>query len=99
VYPGTPYYDDATETRPNLYTYTDPKNGDRLHAHAVDHLSDQNFYKGVPGSYQSFVYTDNLTAGELCELRDDVEADVRRQLAIPYPTAAAEVNFEHSMGM
>jgi anaerobic magnesium-protoporphyrin IX monomethyl ester cyclase len=97
VYPGTPYYDDATETAANLWTYVDPRNGDRLHARSVDHLSEQNFYKGVPGSYQSFVYTDNLSAEELCELRDDVEADVRRQLAIPYPTSAA-AQYEGSMG-
>jgi radical SAM superfamily enzyme YgiQ (UPF0313 family) len=97
VYPGTPYYDDATETAPGLWTYVDPKNGDRLHARMVDHLSETNFYKGVPGSYTSYVHTDNLTADELCELRDDVESDVRRQLAIPYPTAAA-ARYEGSMG-
>lgn len=97
VYPGTPYYDDATETGPGLYTYVDPRNGDRLHARAVDHLADESFYKGVPGSYQSFVHTDYLDAETLCGLRDDVEADVRRQLAIPYPTSAA-AKFEGSMG-
>jgi anaerobic magnesium-protoporphyrin IX monomethyl ester cyclase len=97
VYPGTPYYDDATETAPGQYTYVDPRNGDRLHARSVDHLSDQNFYKGIPGSYQSFVHTDSLTAEDLCGLRDDVEADVRRQLAIAYPTSAA-AQFEASMG-
>jgi anaerobic magnesium-protoporphyrin IX monomethyl ester cyclase len=98
VYPGTPYYDDATETAPGQYTYVDPRNGDRLHARSVDHLSDQNFYKGIPGSYQSFVHTDCLSAEDLCGLRDDVEADVRRQLAIAYPTSAAALNYEHSMG-
>jgi anaerobic magnesium-protoporphyrin IX monomethyl ester cyclase len=98
VYPGTPYFDDATEEQPDAWTYRDPKNGDALHAVDVNHLSDTNFYKGVPGSYRSFVYTDHLSAEELCALRDDLEADVRNQLQIPYPTAAAEINFEHSMG-
>lgn len=97
VYPGTPYYDDATETAPGLWTYVDPRNGDRLHARHVDHLADANFYKGVPGSYTSYVHTDHLTAEALCELRDDVERDVRAQLAIPYPTAAA-MRYEGSMG-
>lgn len=97
VYPGTPYYDDATETAPGIWTYVDPRNGDRLHARHVDHLAHENFYKGVPGSYTSFVHTDYLTAEELCGLRDDVERDVRRQLAIPYPTAAA-MRYEGSMG-
>jgi anaerobic magnesium-protoporphyrin IX monomethyl ester cyclase len=99
VYPGTPYYDDARETQPGVYTYTDRKTGDRLHGVNVDHLADANFYKGVPGSYRSFVYTDHLSAEDLCGLRDDVEADVRAQLAIPYPQAFSAMNYEHSMGM
>jgi len=98
VYPGTPYYDDAREESKGVWTYHDPRNGDRLHAFNVDQFEHENFYKGVPGSYRSFVYTDHLSADELCALRDDVEADVRQRLAIPYPTAAAEINFEHSMG-
>jgi hypothetical protein len=32
-------------------------------------------------------------------MRDAVEAEVRTRLKIPYPTAAAAVNYEHSMGM
>lgn len=99
VYPGTPYYDDAREEQRGIWTYRDPKNGDRLHAYPVDQLSHENFYKGVPGSYRSFVYTDALSAEDLCTLRDDVEADVRQRLAIPYPTNAAAINFDHSMGM
>lgn len=98
VYPGTPYYDDARESQPGIWTYTDPKNGDQLHARHVDHLAEQNFYKGIPGSYQSFVHTDALSAEDLCALRDDVERDVRSQLAIAYPTSAAALNYEHSMG-
>jgi len=97
VYPGTPYFDDAREEQPGVWTYRDPRNGDVLHAIDVNQLAHENFYKGVPGSYRSFVYTDQLTSEELCALRDDVESDVRAQLAIPYPTAAAS-SFEHSMG-
>lgn len=98
VYPGTPYYDDARQEIPGVWTYADPRNGDRLHAYPVDQLSHENFYKGVPGSYKSFVYTDALSAEDLCALRDDVEADVRQKLAIPYPTSAAALSYEHSMG-
>jgi radical SAM superfamily enzyme YgiQ (UPF0313 family) len=97
VYPGTPYFDDAREHIPGIWTYTDRKNGDRLHAYHVDYLRDQSFYKGAPGAYRSFVFTDALTASDLCELRDDVEDEVRRKLQIPYPTAAS-ATFEHSMG-
>lgn len=99
VYPGTPYFDEAVESKPDVWTYTDKRSGDRLHAYNVDHLTDVNFYKGVPGSYQSFVYTDALSPEQLCALRDEVEADVRSHLAIPYPTSTAAINYEHSMGM
>lgn len=98
VYPGTPYFDDANEETPGVWTYRDRKNGDALHAYPVDHLKDVNFYKGVPGSYRSFVYTDALSPKELCALRDELESDVRTTLDIPYPSSASEVNFEHSMG-
>jgi radical SAM superfamily enzyme YgiQ (UPF0313 family) len=99
VYPGTPYFDDARERTPGVWTYTDPKSGDRLHAYPVDHLSDVPFYKGTPGSYHAYVYTDHVSAEDLCALRDDLEADVRSALDIPYPTAAPAVQYEHSMGM
>jgi anaerobic magnesium-protoporphyrin IX monomethyl ester cyclase len=98
VYPGTPYFDDAKETQPGVWTYTDPRNGDTLHAYPVDHLADVPFYKGTPGSYQSFVYTDHVSAQELCRLRDDLESEVRSALSIPYPTAAPALQFDHSMG-
>jgi anaerobic magnesium-protoporphyrin IX monomethyl ester cyclase len=62
VYPGTPYFDDARESAPGIWTYNDPRNGDRLHADPVDHLADLPFYKGIPGTYRSFVHTDYLSA-------------------------------------
>jgi anaerobic magnesium-protoporphyrin IX monomethyl ester cyclase len=98
TYPGTPYYDDARESSQGIWTYVDPRNGDRLHAYHVDHLTDQSFYKGTPGSYRSFVFTDYLTAEQICQRRDALEAEVRSALKIPYPTAAAALNWEHSMG-
>jgi radical SAM superfamily enzyme YgiQ (UPF0313 family) len=97
IYPGTPYYDDSVE-RDAVWTYT-AKNGDRLHSHNTDQFKDVNFYKGVPHNYQSFVWTDALSAKDLVQLRDEVEDGVRRQLGIPYPTSNAALNFEHSMGM
>lgn len=98
VYPGTPYFDDARETTPGLWTYTDPRSGDRLHAYPVDHLEDLPFYKGTPGQYRSFVYTDALSAEALCAAREALEAEVRGALRIPYPVAAAALQYEHSMG-
>lgn len=99
VYPGTPYFDDAIETEPGRWTYADPRNGDRLYAYPVDHLKDVNFYKGIPGSYRSFVYTDALSPDELCALRDALEDDVRTRLRIPYPSGPSAVQYEHSMGL
>lgn len=83
----------------DIYTYTDSKNGDRLHAVSVNHLTDVNFYKGIPGEYQSFVWTDHLSRKELVHLRDNVEDDVRRKLGIPYPAGPSAKQYEHSMGL
>jgi anaerobic magnesium-protoporphyrin IX monomethyl ester cyclase len=98
VYPGTPYWDDAVEATPGVWTYTDQKSGDRLHAYPVDHLKDVNFYKGIPGEYRSFVFTDTMTPEALVAARDNLEADVRAQLGIAWPSTPAEVQYEHSMG-
>ena len=32
TYPGCPYYDDAVETAPGIWTYTAPKSGDHFEA-------------------------------------------------------------------
>lgn len=97
VYPGTPYHDEAVETAPGVWTYT-ARNGDRLHARSIDQLRDTPYYKGIPGQYESFVWTDQLTAQDLVRLRDETERTVRATLGIPWPTGAAAVQYEHSMG-
>lgn len=98
VFPGTPYYDDAREQPNGHWTYVDPRNGDRLHALPMDPMSEVAFYKGIPGSYKSFVYTDALSPEEMVTTRDAIEAEVRSALRLSYPTAVAAVNYEHSMG-
>lgn len=98
VYPGTPYYEDAVETAPGVWTYT-AKNGDRLHAQNIDHLRDVNFYKGIPKEYKSFVWTDTLSREDLVRLRDDTEEACRSRLGIAYPSSAVSRDYEHSMGM
>jgi len=95
VYPGTPYHDDA-ELCGEHYRYE--FNGDVLYSMDMDFTKDAAYYKGAPGEYHSFVWTDYLTARQLVGLRDEVEEHVRYKLRIPYPTAAAAVNYEHSMG-
>jgi radical SAM superfamily enzyme YgiQ (UPF0313 family) len=98
TYPGTPYFDEAAETLPGVWTYTCLKNGDRLHSVEVDYHRMAEYYKGVPGQYRSYVYTDHVTGEELVQLRDWLEQDVRTQLKIPFNRSAAGVRFEHSMG-
>jgi hypothetical protein len=100
TYPGTPYFDHAVETSPMVWTYTAPKSGDRLHAYETDFVNDAaSYYKGVPGQYQSRVFTDYLTADGIVSLRDELEADVRRQLGVPFNAGAPGVRYEASMGM
>ena len=98
TYPGTPYFDEAIEASPGIWTYTYPKTGDRLHSIEVDYREVAEYYKGVPGEYTSYTFTDYLSAEKLVQLRDWLEADVRSRLSIPYNTATPAVRYEHSMG-
>lgn len=97
TYPGTPYYDEAVETGPGVWTFT-AKSGDRLHARDVDFLKEAAYYKGAPGEYESFVWTDYLSAGEIVALRDELERDVRRELHLPYNQGQPGVRYESSIG-
>lgn len=98
TYPGTPYFDEAVETSPDVWTYTFQRTGDRLHSLAVDYRQVAEYYKGIPGSYRAFVYTDSLSPEDLVQSRDRLERDVRQALGIPYPTSLAAIRYEHSMG-
>lgn len=100
TYPGTPYYDDAVPhpTLSHVWTYT-AKNGDTLHAYEVDYTVTADYYKGDPdGGYKAYVFTDYLSADELVTLRDELEAEVRETLRIPFNPGAPGVRFETSMG-
>jgi radical SAM superfamily enzyme YgiQ (UPF0313 family) len=101
TYPGTPYYDFAepNSLKENVWTYTQPQTGDRLHAYEVDYTVCADYYKGDPqGGYRSFVYTDFLSAEEIVSLRNDVENNVRKKLGIQFNPGAAALRYEHSMG-
>jgi radical SAM superfamily enzyme YgiQ (UPF0313 family) len=101
TYPGTPYYDLAVphDSMSDVWTYTHPKTGDRLHSRQVDYTVCADYYKGDPnGGYRSFVFTDYLSAEELVTLRDTVERDVRKALNIPFNPGAPALRYEHSMG-
>lgn len=96
VYPGTPYNDDAVEVEHPVYRYD--AFGDALYFDAIDFHQEQAFYKGTPGEYRSYVWTDYLTRERIVELRDEVEDEVRRKLGIAWPKAAGGVQYEASMG-
>ncbi len=98
TYPGSPYYDQAVEMSPGVWTYT-AKNGDRLHAYELDHSRTADYYKGQPdGGYRAYVYTDEMTSEQLVSTRDALEKQTRLMLKIPFNPSAAAVNYEHSMG-
>ena len=99
TYPGTPYYDlsVAHDTLPGVWTYT-ARSGDRLHARDIDFSTTADYYKGAPGTYQAYVFTDHMTSEQLAVARDRVESEVRAKLNIPFNQARASILYDHSMG-
>lgn len=110
-YPGSPYFDESTHAAispsaaarhgvdpDNVWTYAHPKTHDRLHMTDVDYSTVVDFYKGAPGAYRSYTWTDELTSADLVRMRDELEARVRANLGIPYNAGAPGIQFEASMG-
>jgi len=97
-YPGSPYYDKSVRNDDGSWTFT-AKSGDRLHMDDVDFTQDAAYYKGVPGSYVSHVWTDYLSRKDIVGLRDQVEKVVRERLGIPFNATGAAIQYEASMGM
>ena len=100
-YPGTPYHDEAHphDSLSDVWTYTDKKSGDKLHAYSVDYTMTAEYYKGDPsGGYHSYVFTDHLSGEEIVRLRDELEKEVREKLNIPFNPGAPGVRYEHSFG-
>ncbi len=105
TYPGTPYYDEAvlspelSTPQQQVFTYTQPQTGDRLHSWDVDYTRTSDYYKGDPeGGYKAFVFTDTLSSEEIVNLRNWVEEDVRDKLNITFNPGRAALRYEHSMG-
>lgn len=97
-YPGSPYYDDAVQ-EDGAWVYRAPKTEDKLYAKEVDYFKTADYYKGDPdGGYQSYVWTDFLSATMLVSERDRLEKVVRASLGIPFNPGAPAIRFEHSMG-
>lgn len=96
TYPGTNYFDLAVCVEEPVYVYE--TNGDHLYSENVDFTKELAFYKGRPGDYHAFVWTDYIDRQKLAQMRDEVEDEVRRKLGIPYPTSTAVQSIEHAMG-
>lgn len=102
-YPGSPYYDhalplDVPHSGRPVWVYT-CKNGDRLYQEEVDYSSEADYYKGDPDDgYSSHVWTDYVDANTLVARRNELEADVRKKLGIPFNPSRPAILYEHSMG-
>ena len=96
-YPGSPYYDHAVRTDGGDWVYT-AKSGDRLFMADVDFSENPQFYKGAPGDYKSYVWTEHLTRERIVIERDWVEQSVRHELGIPFYPTGSSLHYEHSMG-
>lgn len=96
VIPGSKYYDDSVMIKDGIWKYT--INGDNLYSIEVDNFTQFEYYKGIPGNYQSFVYTDYLTREKLVENRDWLEKSLLKKLNIQKVLNTNSSLYEHSMG-
>jgi anaerobic magnesium-protoporphyrin IX monomethyl ester cyclase len=106
AYLGTPYFDEAVRNPElsrklglDIWTYAFPKTGDRLHQISLDYTQAIANYKGKPGDYRSYVFTDTLTPEDIVRERDRVEEAVRAEFDIAASQGLAAKRFEHTMGM
>ena len=96
VIPGSKYYDDSVMVEDGIWKYT--TNGDTLYSVEVDNFTQYEYYKGIPGNYNSFVYTDYITREKLVESRDWLEKSVLDKLNIQKVLNTNSSLYEHSMG-
>lgn len=102
-YPGSPYYDhalpmDVLPGSKQVWVYV-CKNGDRLYQEEVNYAAEADYYKGDPNDgYSSHVWTDYLSAVTLVARRNELEAEVRKKLGIPFYQSRPATFYKHSMG-
>ena len=96
-YPGSPYFDQSEPLKAGTWLYQ-AKTGERLYSCELDYAQDAEFYKGVAGSYVSYVWTDHLSADDLVRVRDEAERVTRRELGLPAIQTVQARQVEHSMG-
>lgn len=96
-YPGAPYFDQGVKDG-DKYTFTSKDTGDKLYQAELDYTTQADYYKGIPGNYNSYVWTDFIDAQSLVKARDELESDVRKALNIPFNPSSPARKYEHSMG-
>lgn len=99
-YPGSPYFDFSVPhpTEPGVWVYTQGRTGAVLYSKEVDFGKESSYYKGVPGDYTSYVWTDQLSPQDLVVLRDQAELVSRKSLGLTQIHSVAALQYEHSMG-
>jgi len=112
VIPGSPYYDDARQientgtigadvisTDKNIYVFEARKTKDKLYSIEVDNINELEYYKGIPGEYNAFVFTDHLSRKDLVDCREELDTEVTKFLGHKRDTSIEAQFYEHSMGM
>ena len=103
-YPGSPYFDRSYFDKDRnvwVYEFEDKKSKEilRLYSYPSDFTTDVHNYKGIPGNYVAYVFTDYLSAEDLVRWRDYAEQTTRVEFLKHNPIKAIEANqFDHSMG-
>ena len=112
VIPGSPYYDDAklvtsgnhvgadiVTDDDKVYAFEAPRTKDKLYSIEVDNLKEFEYYKGIPGEYNAFVFTDFLSRKDLVQYRDELDVEVTKFLGHTRNMSVEAQLYEHSMGM
>lgn len=98
-YPGSPYFDKSVyNEEKDAWLYTEPKTGNRLWSRSLDYLKEAEYYKGIPGEYTAYVWTDHLSSEMLVKFRDQAEKVTRENLKLSTIVSTIAQQFEHSMG-
>ena len=112
VIPGSPYYDDAClientgnigadkiDSDKNVYMFEARNTKDKLYSIEVDNLVEFEYYKGIPGEYNAFVFTDHLSRKDLVTCRDEIDEEVVKFIGHTIHMSVEAQLYEHSMGM
>ena len=82
-----------------MYAYEAPRTKDRLYSIEVDNLNEFEYYKGIPGEYNAFVFTDHMSRKDLVACREEIDVEVTKYLGHTRNMSVEAQLYEHSMGM